>query len=310
MPHDRDVVHSRRVLFEAPGIAVSDFRCSAPVEPEGREEPDLTDGIVLVRRGVFSLCHRGERLLADPASILFFNRGGAHRYGHPLPGGDVCTILSLSAARAREATARHDPAAAERHEGPFRRVRTLSSPRAAALHFELLALLAERPAGLAVEDLLVELVDESVRAGCAGVAHPPRETEDPPARRRHRELAEAARLALYARLADPPALGELARALGCSPFHLSRVFHRVTGLPLRRHLARLRARAAAERIAAGARDLTRLALELGFVDHAHFTRAFRAEWGLPPSRFRERLGAARAGGGTREPGRRTRRAAW
>jgi AraC-like DNA-binding protein len=290
-----DPVHSRRVLFEAPGLAVSDFRCSAPVEPEGAEEPNLSDSIVFVRRGVFSLSHRHETFLADPASVLFFSRDEPYRYAHPLPGGDECTILSLSPALAREAVARHAPADSERREGPFRHGRALSSARSTALQYELLALLAERPLGIAVEDLLAEIVDESVRAAYADRGgDPPREGNGLAARRRHRDLAEAARLALNARLADPPALGELARSLGCSPFHLSRLFRRVTGLPLRRHLARLRARAAAERIAGGTRDLTRLALELGFADHAHFTRAFRAEWGLPPSRFRERLRAVRA----------------
>ena len=29
-----------------------------------------------------------------------------------------------------------------------------------------------------------------------------------------------------------------------------------------------------------------MALRLGYADHSHFTNAFRAEWGLPPSAFR------------------------
>ena len=44
---------------------------------------------------------------------------------------------------------------------------------------------------------------------------------------------------------------------------------------------------AAHRLAAGAPDLTSLALDLGYADHSHFTNAFRQEWGVPPSRFRE-----------------------
>jgi AraC family transcriptional regulator len=55
----------------------------------------------------------------------------------------------------------------------------------------------------------------------------------------------------------------MAGELGCSPFHLSRTFHRTAGLSLRAYVGRLRARRAAHRLAGGARSLTELALELG-----------------------------------------------
>jgi AraC-like DNA-binding protein len=43
---------------------------------------------------------------------------------------------------------------------------------------------------------------------------------------------------------------------------------------------------ALERLAAGERDLTALALDLGFADHAHLTNTVRRELGRPPSAFR------------------------
>ena len=111
------------------------------------------------------------------------------------------------------------------------------------------------------------------------------------ARRRRRDLVEAAKVALNEALEDGavPSLGGLARALGCSPFYLSRTFHQTAGLSLRAYVGRLRARRAADRLAAGARDLTALALELGYADHSHFTNSFRREWGMAPSRFRASL---------------------
>ena len=35
-------------------------------------------------------------------------------------------------------------------------------------------------------------------------------------------------------------------------------------------------------------DLTSIALEAGFCSHAHFTGAFRKEFGFPPSYFQKR----------------------
>jgi AraC-like DNA-binding protein len=61
-------------------------------------------------------------------------------------------------------------------------------------------------------------------------------------------------------------------------------------VPLYRYLTRLRLRAALERLADGARDLTALALELGFSSHSHFADAFRREFGRTPSDVRNGAG--------------------
>jgi AraC-like DNA-binding protein len=140
---------------------------------------------------------------------------------------------------------------------------------------------------LALEDVVAQLADEAIANVYASARErTPRAGSAPRTRRRHRELAEEAKLLLSERIEAPPTLGDLAGLLGCSPFHLSRTFHGTVGVSLRRYVHRLRARLAADRLAAGARDLTNLALDLGYFDHSHFTKSFRREWGVPPSRFR------------------------
>ncbi len=81
-------------------------------------------------------------------------------------------------------------------------------------------------------------------------------------------------------------LDAVARAVHASPFHLARVFRQRTGAPIHRYLTRLRLRAALERLAGGANDLTALALALGFSSHSHFADAFRSEFGRTPSAVR------------------------
>ena len=277
---------SRRLLFESLGISVIDFRCHACVEKLGTEEPNPTHSIVLVRRGVFGRSHEGRSLVADPNHVLFFNAAEGYRYSHPVAGGDDCTILAVESVRALELVARHAPRD-PRPESPFRLSHGLSSRRAAELHWELLQLADRRAPRLALEDVLAELADEAVGGAYRSAGEPIRRRgRSAAAGRRHRELAEAAKLILNERPEAPPTLSDLAGRLGCSPFHLSRTFHGTVGLSLRRYVRRLRARLAAERLAAGARDLTGLALQLGYFDHSHFTRSFRNEWGIPPSRFR------------------------
>jgi AraC-like DNA-binding protein len=284
---------TRRLMFATTGLAVIDFRCRAHVEPEGPEEPNPTHSIALVRRGAFRRTRERTGFLADPNSVLFFNAGDPYRYAHPIPGGDDCTILAVSTDRALKLVAHHAPAQAGDPATPFRIPHGLASQRVARLHYEVLALLRRGAADLALEDALLDLADEAVRAVYADPRGPTgRAAGTAAVHARWRELVEATKVAINARLDRPPSLGDLARAAGCSPFHLSRTFRRMTGESLRRYAGRLRARVAADRLAAGVPDLTDLALDLGYPDHSHFTNRFRHEWGMPPSRFR-----ARAGGG-------------
>jgi len=143
------------------------------------------------------------------------------------------------------------------------------------------------PPALAVEEIVVDLLDEAT----AALRDALRADVDapPPVSAWARERVEAAQVILNRSPAAPPSLTELAAALDCSPFHLSRIFRAATGLGLRHYLRRLRCRLAADRLRRGADDLTDLALDLGFCDHSHFTNAFRREWGVPPSRLLARL---------------------
>ncbi len=305
--------NARRVLFESLGISVVDFQCHAHVAADGAEEPNPTHSIVLVRRGVFRRTQQRETVLADPNHVLLFNAAEPYRYAHPLPGGDACTILTVETDRALELVGRHAPVDAEHPERPFRRGHSLSSPRTVWLHWEFLNLIARgagtnliaRGAGrLALEDALAELANEAV--ACVYGAPVPSRRASPSTQRRRRDLVETVKLMISERLERPPSLTELADVLDCSPYHLSHTFHGTAGLSLRRYLRRLRARVAAERLAAGASRLTPLALDqrlaagasrltplaldLGYADHSHFTNSFRREWGVSPSTFRSRLG--------------------
>jgi AraC-like DNA-binding protein len=282
-------VHNRRLLFESLGVSLVDFRCRAHVEPEGPEEPNPTHSIVLVRRGVFVRTGPGETLVADPNQVLFFNARESYRFSHPLPGGDDCTILVLETHRALEVVGHYASRDAEDPERPFRLGHGLSSPRVARLHYEVLALSRRQVMALALEDALCELVEAAVKATYREHGEPlPPQGRHPGAMRRRREMVEATKLTINQRVASPARLADLARDLGCSPFQLSRTFRQITGVTLRRYALRLRARLAADRLVAGARNLTQLALDLGYVDHSHFTNVFRGEWSVTPSRFRER----------------------
>lgn len=90
---------------------------------------------------------------------------------------------------------------------------------------------------------------------------------------------------------------DLAESVGCSPFHLSRVFREITGMTIPRYRRQLRVHGAVELLADGATDLAAVAAAVGFADHSHMTRSIVAQFGTTPSRLRHVLRAARATNG-------------
>ena len=129
---------------------------------------------------------------------------------------------------------------------------------------------------------MVRLLGRAADAATAG-------SPDRPASIRgdHRALCDACRAHLAAHLGAPLSLTRLARDLGVSPFHLARVFRRETGTTVHATRHALRLRTSLERITAGD-DLARVAVELGYASHSHFTARFRRTFGATPSSVRAR----------------------
>jgi AraC-like DNA-binding protein len=110
-------------------------------------------------------------------------------------------------------------------------------------------------------------------------------------RLRHRALARKAKELLALSIADPHPVSQIARTLDTSPFHLAHVFRAEVGISPHQYLVRLRLIAALVQLRRGAPDLSKLALELGFSHHSHFTAVFRQALGYTPSQVRAMLNA-------------------
>lgn len=107
---------------------------------------------------------------------------------------------------------------------------------------------------------------------------------------RHRpgmvRLARDADAVLAADFARVASLADLAHRLDVSASYLARAYRAATGGTLHARVRRLRLASALGRLADGAKDLTELALELGYSSHSHFTAEFRRFVGRAPSDYR------------------------
>lgn len=84
------------------------------------------------------------------------------------------------------------------------------------------------------------------------------------------------------------ALEEIARAAFFSPYHFHRIFSALMGETVSQFVQRIRLEKAASLLRAHPRrPVTRVALEVGYANHAAFSRAFRATFGQTPSDWRK-----------------------
>jgi AraC-like DNA-binding protein len=86
-------------------------------------------------------------------------------------------------------------------------------------------------------------------------------------------------------LSEPPALEDIGRAVGCSPFHLSRTFSTATGMTIPQYLRQLRMERAAELLRSGKFNVTEAALEVGYSSLSHFSQAFHDTFGCCPGLY-------------------------
>jgi AraC family transcriptional regulator len=98
---------------------------------------------------------------------------------------------------------------------------------------------------------------------------------------------------LEARYLEPLRLAELAEEVDVHPVHLSRVFHQRLGVTLTAYVRGRRLEWASERLLRTDLPSSRIAVEAGFRDHGHFTRAFKQATGKTPREFRAAIAACR-----------------
>lgn len=86
-------------------------------------------------------------------------------------------------------------------------------------------------------------------------------------------------------LNEPVTLNDIAKAIGYSKFHTSRIFKEDMGLPLFEYIRRERLTASAFALRSGNERVLDIALDFMFDSHESFTRAFANSFGITPKKF-------------------------
>jgi AraC-like DNA-binding protein len=262
-------------LFASPLVQVKDSLCTSGRSGRGGPSGGDVTHVALVRRGCFEY-HLGSRsYFADSCRAFIYDEGAEYRTSHPCDGGDDCTMIEVD-----------DDLMTEMF-GPRRKHENIEfamSARGQLSHLAAYALLKHSDSDrLVAEEVAIGLVHSIAQRA-------PLAAGGKRAAARQARMVDAAKAFIHGSLDRNVSLEDIARDVGCSPYHLMRLFRAETGQALRGYRSRLRVAAALERIVEGADDLTQLALEVGFASHSHLSDTFRTVLGATPSRLRQDFG--------------------
>ena len=88
-------------------------------------------------------------------------------------------------------------------------------------------------------------------------------------------------------LDSPLSLKELSEEAGYSPFHASRLFREIVGIPPGDYLRARRLSQAAQRLRDTRKSILEISLDTAFESHEGFSRAFKRQFGLTPENYRK-----------------------
>jgi AraC-like DNA-binding protein len=258
------------------------FRC--PIDHPRFADPGPTGNYCFVfpRNSVW-IAHEDEvAFVTDPTVVTMYNPEQRFRRRSLSPDGDRCDWFAVAPDLLREVLTAFDAESAEHDHHLFRFTHGPSDAESYKLQRLVLRYVRDTRDvdALFVEEAVVTLLSRTLANVYRSRSTAPRRLGQ------HTALAERARAFLNEHYAGSTSLAAIARACGCSEFHLCRVFRAHTGLTLHAYRHQLRLRRSLEPVCEGASELIDIALALGYASHSHFTAAFHRTFGVTPSTLR------------------------
>lgn len=266
------------LLFRSDVMAVGKFRCPSS-HPLYRDSGPCSHHTFVFPRTMTYIRHSGgASFLGDPTTVALYNQHQEYTR-RAVSDVDASDWYTVSDDVLLDLMAEHDPKAT-----PARPFRIAHTPTDAKSFLEQRRIFDALAAGTPLDPLHVEETMLRVlhRVLARAYGRPSRAE----ARRRDADAVEHAKALVAANPSRNIPLRVLAGATGISPFQLCRAFRAHAGETITHYRHTLRLRLAVSRLRDGARDLTDLALDLGYSSHSHFTLVFRRHFGMTPSQYR------------------------
>jgi AraC family transcriptional regulator len=275
LPSSRDVVRLQTAL-----LTVGRFE-ARPHDSDFETAGVITTPVFVFPRVSVWIQHDGDdAFVADPNWITCYNASQPYRRRTISHEGDVSDWFRLRPDALLEVVRSVDQSV-EDVEAPFKASRLKADPETCLIERRLFRDLPSFEPFVA-EEMTFALLARVLRHanGQASVDERVRTTVA------QRECVELAKGVLGRMFEARLALSDVSREVGCSHFHLCRIFKAHTGLTLHQYREQLRIARAVTLLLESNSEVTEIALSVGYSTHSHFTWAFRRVFNMTPSDVR------------------------
>lgn len=263
-----------KTLLETGTMTVRDVGCSGCCKHRSPDECADATHLVFPYRGIFKRHVGTGDTVATTGQLVFFNAGQDYAISHPVSGGDACLSVAIAPELLHELTPPDQFGGGG--EAIFHRQARGIDPQAQLL----VALLRHGLSRGAFETLEAETLALALIRRSLGE----RTSRVRAATYGRGKLVDRTKLLFAAAPERRWTLASIAAEVGVSPVYLTQSFAATEGVSLYRYQLRLRLAQALVALEE-CRDITALALDLGFSSHSHFTAAFRQHFGRSPTAF-------------------------
>lgn len=277
-----------RILFQSSQLHIGRFRCNAASDLWQTENYTGQYPIVVFPRIPVAI-HQAARpsVVATPIHVMLYN--SCHPYRRELidPRGDISDFFALQPGLIREISESAGGHVDDDCRAPFASSHSACPSRTYLIQRALFGLVesGKQVDPVFIDETFMNLLPDLLQSSWVFSRRGKDATSA--VQRGQRDQVEASKAFISQQFRQPLKMEDIARVADCSVYHLCRIFKKFTGLTVHRFLTHCRLRCSMEEVMDSNRPLTRVALDLGFCSHSHFTNAFRAEFGVPPRRMRD-----------------------
>jgi AraC-like DNA-binding protein len=270
----REASFTNTVVYQSDLVTIGAWRCDREYPKFSDTGPVRQDCFVFPRTAVTIEHEDAPAFVANPNIVTFYNDSERYVRREISAEGDRCDWYAVRRDLAREAVR---AVRTDVDDAPFAWHRGRCDARTYLLQRRLFNGVVSG----AIADSMA--VDEAVLALLDGVIGA---RECPSHEAKRRGVIHDVERMLSARFDEDLDLPQIAAHVGVSVYHLCRTFREGTGLALHQYLRQLRIRHGLEKVCETASPLSRIAVDLGFAHHSHFTSAFRRDFAVTPSELR------------------------
>jgi AraC-like DNA-binding protein len=250
--------------------------CGVKSQPlEAHSHPEYQIGLAVNTLGKYIF--RRESRYTPPKKLSVIHSGETHRPNGVFPDNKTFGYLMLYVSPDEMLAAAQECGSRDSNELPFFKEFTFHNPYLLRRYVHLHRLSAEPNERLAADvakttflALLIKNFSQTKQSNARLTTH--------------RKAVTAAREYLDAHFANQISLEELARVAGVSKYYLCRKFGEAVGVPPHVYQYQLRLNKA-KKLLVEKRDISEIALELGFYDQSHFGKYFKKFAGASPRAY-------------------------